>query len=469
VERGIPGLSLVLEPSLTSRRLFALLSGLLVPGGLHAAELDWNGYYRARGLIYDSLSLSETNALSEGTSNLIDHRLQLEPRFILSERVGLFAQIDGLNLVPWGDNPERWLDPVTGEETWLAYDQTQLSPRSTNNESLASSIAVTRAWGEVYTGVGRLRFGRVPLHWGTGIFLNDGRSPGAEFGDTADRVQFTARLGPVHLMGAWDVQYEGYLNVPDDMQSLNAAVAWQTESAGVGFYNSYRYQPSMSFNAWTGDLWFFTDMGPARVDGEVVAVLGGGNLEGGQNDISIRAMGAMLRGEYRGDHPQFGIEAGLATGDANPNDATIKTFTFDRDHNVSLLLFEEPMPQLEAASANETNGGRNLDAVRTGEGIRNALYLRPHVGWRFDDVWSVDLAVLLAQAARLPEELSANKGYGVETDLTTAFRPYQHFSVEGGLGLFLPGKYFKSYEHTELGGGFNRYVLGGRLMGTVAF
>lgn len=450
-------------------RLCFVLFALLLPTASQAAELDWNGYYRARGLIYDSLSVSETNPLSEGTSNLLDHRLRLEPRFILSERVGIFAQIDALNLVPWGDQPESWFDPVTGESTALAYDQTLVSPTSVDGNALSSAISVTRAWGEVYTGAGRLRFGRVPLHWGTGIFLNDGRSPDSEYGDTADRIQFTSRIGPIHLMGAWDVQYEGYLNVPDDMQSLNAAVAWQTESSGVGFYNSYRYQSSQSFNSWSGDIWFFAKLGPLRVDGEVVTTLGGGNLEGGQNDISIGAVGAILKGEYTGERPFFGLEAGLATGDSNPSDASLHTFTFDRDHNVSLLLFEEPMPTLDAASANDTNQGRNLDAVRTGEGIRNALYLRPHFGWRFGKQLSLDLALLAAQAAKLPEEQSGNKGYGVETDFSVHYTPYEHFAVDGALGLFLPGRYFETYEDDSLGAGFDHYVLGGRLMGTVAF
>ena len=35
--------------------------------------------------------------------------------------------------------------------------------------------------------------------------------------------------------------------------------------------------------------------------------------------------------------------------------------------------------------------------------------------------------------------------------------------------MLLPGKYFSTYEHEELGGGYGDMALGGMLMGTVHF
>ncbi len=435
----------------------------------HATDLEWSGHYRARGLIYDSLSLSDSNSQAEGTSNLVDHRLRLGPRWYISERVAIFAQLDALNLEPWGASEEYWEDPVTGEQTYLAYSDTVVSPTTDEGASLPSSLALTRAWGEVYTDVGRLRFGRVPLHWGAGIYLNDGLAPDAEYGDTADRIQFTSRVGVMYLMGAWDVQHEGYLNDPDDMQSLNLAVAYRTEAAGIGLYNSYRYQPSQGFNAYTGDLWLRAELGAANLEAEVVGVYGSGNLESGANDIRISALGAMVNAQLRTGRIALGIEGGLATGDSDPDDENIHTFTFDRDHNLTLLLFEEPLPRLEAQTANETNEGLELDAVRTGEGIRNALYLRPHVGYEFLTGLQGDLSLFVAQAAKLPEEESEMKGYGIEIDANVSYDPYEHFTLSGTLGLLLPGKYFTEYQDDDFGADFNQPALGGRLIGTVWF
>jgi hypothetical protein len=445
------------------------LALLVATPGASAAQLEWAGHYRARGLLYDSLSLSDTNEQAEGTSNLFDHRLRLQPSWNITEHVGMFAQIDALSLVPWGEQVEAWEDPVTGDTTYLAYDQSLVSPTTSAGASTPAGIAVTRAWGEVYTDIGHLRFGRVPLHWGAGIWQNDGFAPDAEYGDTADRIQFTSRVGLLYLMGAWDVNYEGYLNAADDMQSLNLAFAYQTETVGLGFHNQYRWQPSEELSIYTGDIWSKVRMGTVEVETEVVGVFGAGNLGGGLNDMRIASVGAMLRGDAELDKLIVGIEGGLATGDADPDDSTIKTFTFDRDHNVALMMFEEPMPLLEATTANETNQGREYDAVLTGEGVRNALYLRPHVGYKVLDDLTLDLAVFGAQAARLPEEARDNKGYGWEIDASVIYQPYEHFTARGMFGLFLPGSYYSSYEHDDLGGGFDKPALGGLISGTVAF
>ena len=444
------------------------LALLAATPGASAAQLEWAGHYRARGLLYDSLSLSDTNDQAEGTSNLLDHRLRLQPRFHITERVGLFAQIDALSLVPWGEQVEGYEDPVTGDTTYLAYDQSLVSPTTSAGGSTPAGIAVTRAWGEVYTDIGRFRFGRVPLHWGAGIWQNDGFAPDAEYGDTADRIQFTSRVGMLYLMGAWDVNYEGYVNVPDDMQSVNLAFAYQTETLGLGFYNQYRWQPSENLTLYTGDLWAKAQMGTLDIEAEVVGVFGAGNLGGGANDMRITAVGAMLKGDMQLDKILVGIEGGLATGDAE-DDSHIKTFTFDRDHNLTLMMFEEPMPTLEATTANETNGGRDYDAVLTGEGIRNALYVRPHVGYRILDELTVDVAVFGAQAAKLPEDQKDAKGYGWEFDASVIYTPYEHFELRGMAGLFLPGSYYSSYEDDELGGGFDKPAVGGMLSGTVEF
>lgn len=446
-----------------------LLPLLLATATAWATDLEWDGHFRARGLLYHSLSLSDTNDQAEGTSSLVDMRLRLQPRWVLSDRVALQAQVDALHLVPWGVEPEAWTDPVTGEATSLAWEDTTVAPTTEEGASVPADITVTRAWAEVYTDVGRLRFGRIPLKWGTGIWLNDGTDPNAEYGDTADRVQFTSRVGLLYLTAAWDLQYEGFVNVADDMQSVNLAVAYQTETSGVGFYNRYRFQPSQSFRAYTGDLWFHLLLGPAAVDAEVVGTFGGGNLEGGANDVQISAVGAVLAAELDLDRLVGGVEGGLATGDADPDDEVIRTFSFDRDHNLSLFLFEVPMPTLEAVAANSTNQGREYGAVLTGEGVRNALYVRPHVGYRVLPTLTADVALLAARAAKLPESESDRTGYGLEVDLSLRYAPYAHVSFLGGLGVFLPGKYFSEYEDPELGGGFSKTALGGALMGTVQF
>ncbi len=447
-----------------------LTSMMLAMAPAHAAEVTWNGHYRARGLIYDSLSVSSTNAQAEGTSNLFDHRLRLRPGIYVSSRVGVFTTFDVLPLTPYGDTANTWYDDVEGAAIPLAYaDGVAVGADAEDPTAWASNFQVRHAYADLYSDIGRFRFGRMPHHWGAGILFNGGFGPESEYGDVSDRLQFTSRAGSVYLMGAWEPIFEGYEGVPDDMAALDFSVAYRAETTGLGLYNRYRYQPSASFNSYTGDLWGYAELGPVKVQTEVAAVFGGGDLDTGANDISIAAVGAMLEAEVGLDRLIGGLELGVATGDAEPDDSKIKTFSFDRDHNVALMMFEEPMPVLEASVITESNGGRDYDAVRTGEGVSNALYLRPWVGWRFNDDLATDLQLFAARAAKVPEDEEANRGYGMEFDLSLRYDPYEHFWVKGTAGVFLPGPYYTTYTHDELGTGFDDVTLGGRLYATVEF
>jgi hypothetical protein len=450
--------------------LLTLLS-LLVASPAHAVEVAWNGHYRARGLLYDSQSLSRTNELAEGTSTLMDHRLRLIPSFFITPHVGVFAQVDYLPLTVWGDTPNTWYDPVTGESIPLAYAD-GVAPYASEDDgtSYLQNLQLTRAYADIYTSIGRFRFGRVPMQWGAGILFNDGLGVEQEFGDTSDRMQFTSRVGPVYLMGGWEIMDEGYIGeTGDEMEAVDFALAYRSETVGIGLFNRFRFQPTQSFRAYTGDFWAMAELGPAKIQTEVVGVFGGGDLDTGANDVSIAAVGAMLQAEIELDRLMGGLEVGVATGDANPDDNDYRTFSFDRDHNVALMMFEEPFPVLAAQVPNETNQGRDYSVVRTGEGISNALYARPWIGWRFMPELAADVALFAAQAAKLPESEEANRGYGMEVDVSLRYDPYEHFWLKGTFGTFLPGPYYSNFEDEEFGGGFDATTFGARLFATVEF
>jgi hypothetical protein len=69
------------------------------------------------------------------------------------------------------------------------------------------SITVKRAWAEVAVPLGILKFGRMPNHWGLGIFSNSGdHDPihgtydlDGDYGDTVDRFSFSAIIPGTNL------------------------------------------------------------------------------------------------------------------------------------------------------------------------------------------------------------------------------------------------------------------------------
>jgi hypothetical protein len=439
--------------------LTAVLLALALPA--HAAELTWDGYYRGRARIFDSLSLSETNESTEGFSGAFDHRMALRPSFLLSEHAALHAEVDLFPFQNWGEDAATYVDPVTGEETATAF--------ADGAANVGAGIVANRAWGEAYTPIGRFALGRMPMQWGAGLLWNDGNDPDDEYGDTADRLQFSTRVGPVFVLAAYDVQFEGFLGAEDDMQSASLGLGYRTETAGVGLLNIYRYQPSETYQSYTGDIWGFAELGPVRAELEVVGVFGGGDLSTGATDVDIMAFGGMLDLGYRMDKLTIGLQGGFATGDTDPDDEKIRTFSFDRDHNVSLLLFEETLPTLQTNVLNESNGGRSTEAALTSDGLSNVLYLRPSVRYQVLPELRAEASWLTATMAAGPPSADGRKGYGNEIDLSLRYDPHPHVWVQGTAGILLPGRYFTEYEDSELGGGFDQTAWGARLIGTVEF
>lgn len=445
------------------------LSATALPA--QAAELAWDGFYRARAEYFNSLSLSNTNTNAEGAALAFDHHARLQPGWLLSDHVSVFTQVDLLPFVSWGDEVVQETDPATGLVEPIAFSDTVGPPTGTDGEATLQNIQVTRLWAELHTRWGQVRFGRMPVHWGTGMVFNAGNEPEAEYGDTADRVQFTAKAGDVFVLGAWEGRHEGFLGERDDYKALAAAVMYRTEQAGLGFYNTYRWQSweETKFGYWVGDLWGEAEAGPATVQAEFAAVFGSGDLETGANDVTVSSFGGNVDVGLQADRFRVGAGFGLAGGDADPTDTRLHTFEFDPDFNVGLMLFEEPMPVLEPAVKNDANGGRTYEALRTGNRVSNALYIRPRVGWQFRKDLTADLSLLAAQHAKVPEAYRSTRGYGLEVDGDVNYEPFPHFRLQATTGVFFPGKFFSQYEHEDLGGGFDRAAVGVRLLGVAEF
>lgn len=444
------------------------------PAPAGATELVWDGFFRSRARYFNSLSLSDTNTYAEGASFGLDNRLRLQPGWLLSDHVAIYTQLDLLAGLPWGDSAVA-TDPVSGDDLPVVYSQSVTPPTTEDGGATLQNIQATRAWAEITSKIGRVRFGRMPVEWGSGMVWNAGNDPLSEFGDTADRLQITSRVGPLYLFGAFELPYEGYVNDKDDLSGLVGGLVYQTETASLGAYNTYRWRNNPDsgekFGAYIGDIWAWSQLGPAEVEAEFAAVIGSGDLDESTNDVGISSFGANLSLKLPLEHLRLGLQTGFAGGDKDPDDDKIHTFSFDPDFNVGLLLFEEPMPTLAATSANSTNSGRNYDAVQTVDGISNAVFLHPSVGWKFSDAFHADLSLLAAQHAKIPDLDKAKKlsGYGLEIDADLTYKPFEFFALQGTAGMLLPGRTFREYEDDTLGSGFDQPAFGVRLLGTASF
>jgi uncharacterized protein (TIGR04551 family) len=146
-----------------------------------------------------------------GAANL---RLRLEPTLNITDQVRVHAQIDVLDNTIMGSTPDSLAgngrspaDPPGVAPSPVLY--TSQDPPEVGQNGYMSSIRAKRAWGEVDSEFGSLRFGRMPWHWGRGIYYNDGACPDCDQGTTVDRLMVLTQLYGHQLAASWDFGAQG--------------------------------------------------------------------------------------------------------------------------------------------------------------------------------------------------------------------------------------------------------------------
>ena len=199
-------------------------------------ELD--GYFRFRGDFFHKLSLDQTyigdvNATNgrkppfplplecPASQNICDSknlgnanvRLRLDPTINVTDQVRVMAEIDVLDNTIMGGTPDSVFDARqasyrTGLAPLPVLNTTQEPPESGRN-GLLSSFRAKRAWGEIDSEFGSLRFGRMPWHFGRGIAFNNGACQDCDGGTTVDRLMALTQLYGHQLALSWDFGDQG--------------------------------------------------------------------------------------------------------------------------------------------------------------------------------------------------------------------------------------------------------------------
>ncbi len=169
------------------------------------------------------------NSATDRTNVGVNMRFRFEPTINVSEDVRIRTQIDALDNLVWGSTPDYSFSRNGGANYWndrndfSIFSQSQTAPRAGVN-SLNDSIMMKRVWGEIMTPVGILRFGRMGSHWGLGMLHNDGNGIDNDWGDTVDRISFTAEpFAGFYVTPMIDVNIVGTtsLRLPEGGQPFN--------------------------------------------------------------------------------------------------------------------------------------------------------------------------------------------------------------------------------------------------------
>lgn len=155
-------------------------------------------------------------------------RLRLEPTLNVSDRVRVLSQIDVLDNTILGSTPDSLagLDRVYADripQAPIPFLYTTQDPPEIGINGYTSSIRAKRAWAEIDTEFGSLRFGRMPWHFGRGISFNNGNCLDCNGGTTVDRLAVLTEIYAHQLTLALDFGAQGLTSGQLDLGRLSSS------------------------------------------------------------------------------------------------------------------------------------------------------------------------------------------------------------------------------------------------------
>ena len=256
-------------------------------------------------------------------------------------------------------------------------------------------------------------------HWGLGLIANDGNHEQlfsrVDYGDRVFRTAaVTKPIDKVVVMvgGDWVLEDDigGYTDGHMAYQGLASAQYMASKDNAVGLLSVYRNQTKIdSGKSLEGMILDVYAKGVQSVGGvDLYGAVEGVYLHGDHGQISnrmnpdglkVRSYGAVAELEMRHPTVDVGLNAGFASGDANPSDEVYSTFSMDRDYNAGSMIFDLHQAATEVATYNlitdPEHAGNPPDGVEfavTEGAIRQAMYLQPTLTYKNFADW-MDVAV----------------------------------------------------------------------------
>ncbi len=381
-------------------------------------------------------------------------RLRLEPTININETTSVHTQIDVLDNYVMGT---------------AGFDPNQVVTQ-TETPSVGDAIEVKRAWAEVITPLGILKFGRQPEHWGMGIYYNSGGEDpinggydlDSEFGDTVDRVSFSTlipgtkfrgaiamdwpKIGPTSAQSDDDrggqpfdlddnddvsrwVAVLSRMDAPSEFRdavdrgelALNygihfayATQAWTSTADPMGSAPNPDLFVPRDAKIYTPDVWL--RLGWDQLLFELEAITAFGNLNrlddlGITESVSLRQFGGVGRLSYRAleDKLKFGLELGGASGDQWDNTAQGETHISNAQFGVGD----------DVASRFVFDRDYKVDLILFREligAVTNAIYTKPFLSYELTKGITLRVANITSFAVKPVSTPGNGTMYGTEFD-----------------------------------------------------
>lgn len=258
--------------------------------------------------------------------------------------------------------------------------------------------------------------GLVTSHWGLGMLANDGNHDPYfgrnDFGDRVIRARVTGRplygskepdpnAAKLNLSGAFDFVIADDFGTLDDgqvaMQGIVSLIYSDPGHCNHGVYVVYRHQTEPgdtgTTDAFVVDLYadqtFKLPFGSLRLAAEAALLTGTTsrslNYNARENmQIGTFGLTGLAALGLLDDKLQVHLRAGWGSGDENPEDSMIRSFGFDRDFDVGMVVFDQLLGSVAAGThalvTDPTIAGqppRGVDGALDEGQARSTVFVQP--------------------------------------------------------------------------------------------
>jgi uncharacterized protein (TIGR04551 family) len=207
-------------------------------------------------------------------------RLRLEPTINVDEKASVHVQADVYDNFVLGSTPDGLFAngaPSPGHIPVGTFTPGG-APAQDGRNLDRDAVVLKRAWAEVMTPVGLLKFGRMPSHWGMGILANaggydpftGGYDLDSDYGDTVDRLEFGTLIPGTGLRFVlatdWpstaptaaqsDIYANRYDGQPFDLDDGDDVYQWTVSVARLDSPADFQERRDQGKLAWNYGLYF---------------------------------------------------------------------------------------------------------------------------------------------------------------------------------------------------------------------
>lgn len=405
-------------------------------------DISLTGAYRVSAEGLGDMRI-DGEARTYNQNQLFTHRLAFEPSVKISDALTISAEVQLMSgFLAW-DSPNARLRTADGGSRTIVRDGETVDvpstfenfgpPRSRDGAAFESDDAYLRELRlrKLYltwtTPVGQVRFGRMASQWGMGLLANGGDNEKQDwgsprfgqdrnYGDVVDRILFATTPFAAITDSEWSRRWLLALgaDVVDRDERVRrdegdlaiegiGAIRYAHELKELGLYIAHRDLRDHNNDTLRVTAIDFHGKGTWRLwdidvygEGELAWILGDTTLARNNaftDNISVQQLGFVGRvgANYVPWNLGGDLEIGYASGDSNPNDEFLRSFSFDPDYNPSLILFDQfRAAETAASAANASDLSKvghppsNVHLLPTGGAVTNAVYIRPTIRYKWE-------------------------------------------------------------------------------------